>query len=96
VREEFGVRVMGSSARGSSRSSSRRARAERVRSQPCSGAMAWNSMGLSAMEISAPASTRLVPSAGSRPSDAPRPTRMNENSPICAKLADTVSAVLSG
>jgi len=35
-------------------------------------------------------------SAGSRPSERPRLTRMNENSPIWARLAPTVSAVLSG
>ena len=52
--------------------------------------------GLMAMEISAPASTRLCPSGGSSLSDTPRATRMKENSPICARLADTVSAVFKG
>ena len=58
--------------------------------------MARNNNGLSAMENKAPASTRLAPSGGNRPNEEPSATRMNENSPICAKLADTVSAVLSG
>ena len=58
--------------------------------------MAANSKGFRAMEISAPASTRLMPSAGSKPSDKPSPARMKENSPIWARLAATVNAVLSG
>jgi hypothetical protein len=58
--------------------------------------MAANSSGLAAIEISAPASTRLWPSAGSRPSATPRPARMNENSPICARLAPIVNALPSG
>ncbi|MCY1382663.1 hypothetical protein D9M69_707050 [compost metagenome] len=58
--------------------------------------MAANSTGFSAMEMSAPANTRLMPSAGSKPSDRPMPARMNENSPICARLAETISAVFSG
>ena len=58
--------------------------------------MAEKTKGLSAIDISAPASTRLIPSAGSSPSDSPSPARMKENSPICARLAAIVSAVLSG
>ena len=33
---------------------------------------------------------------GRSPRETPSPARMKENSPICARLADTVSAVLSG
>ncbi|MNX57447.1 hypothetical protein D3C86_882640 [compost metagenome] len=87
---------MGSSASGSLRASSSRANFECACSHFCSGAMRLNHSGLVAMEISAPASTRLCPSTGSRPSDTPSPARMNENSPICARLALTVSAVASG
>jgi hypothetical protein len=47
--------------------------AERASSQRCSGAMALNTSGLSAIEISAPASTRLTPSGGSKPSDHAQP-----------------------
>ena len=55
-----------------------------------------NTSGLIAMEISEPATMRLAPSAGNRFSARPRLPRMKENSPICARLADTVSAVCSG
>jgi hypothetical protein len=52
-----------------------------------------NISGFSAIEISAPASNRLCPSAGNRCNPTPRLASMNENSPICARLADTVNAV---
>ena len=48
------------------------------------------------MDSRAPARIRSRPSGGSSPSAAPRLARMNENSPICARLADTVSAVRTG
>ena len=41
----------------------------------------------------APASTRSRASGVIRSSDTPRPIRMNENSPICARLAAMVSAI---
>ena len=44
--------------------------------------------GLSVIDSSAPARIRSRPSGGSRPSEMPSPARMNENSPICARLAD--------
>lgn len=48
------------------------------------------------MEINAPANIRLYPSSGRSPVVKPREARMNESSPICDKLTDTVRAVLSG
>ena len=56
--------VIGSSASGSSRCSSSRASWECLRSQRCSGSMAVNTSGLSAIEISAPARIRLLPLVG--------------------------------
>ena len=88
--------LIGSSASGSSLRSRLRANSERARIQRSAGWMAAKTSGLSAIEISAPATIRLCPSASSTPSDTPSAARMNENSPICARLADTVSAVFSG
>ena len=68
-----GSTVVGSSASGSALRSSSRAAPERDRIQACTGSIAANSSGLSEMEMSAPASTRLCPSAGSSPSDTPSP-----------------------
>ncbi len=53
-----------------------------------------NSTGLSIIEMIAPASTRFCPACGSRLSAIPRPARIKANSPICARLAAMVSAVL--
>ena len=39
---------------------------------------------------------KILPFHRQQPSVTPRPARMKENSPICARLADTVSAVSSG
>ncbi|MCY1528406.1 hypothetical protein D9M68_635090 [compost metagenome] len=88
--------LIGSTANGSSRCSSLRANAERRSAQSLSGLTRPNTAGFKAMEINAPASTRLTPSCGIRPRLKPRPARMKENSPICARLAATVSAVFSG
>src|SRR5213592_3876629 len=52
--------------------------------------------GFIAIESSEPARTRLCPSFGSNPSATPSPMRMKENSPICARAAETVSAVRTG
>ncbi|MCY1552180.1 hypothetical protein D9M68_885610 [compost metagenome] len=87
---------MGSSASGSSRAASVRASCERRSSQLWIGSISRNTSGFRAMEISAPATTRLCASPGITRSAAPRLTRMKENSPICARLAETVSAVCSG
>ena len=86
----------GSSASGSSRASSRCAKAERVRIQRCAGPAKENTSGLSAIEISAPATIRFWPSTGNNFSDTPSAARMKENSPIGARLVVTVRAVLSG
>ena len=86
----------GSSASGSSRASRRRVRAERRRIQRRAGSTAENSSGFSAMDSSAPATTRLCASGGNTFRLVPIATRMKLNSPICARLADTVSAVFSG
>ena len=48
--------------------------------------------GLSKIERMAPARIRSRPCSGSRPRSTPSPARMNENSPICARLAEIVSA----
>ena len=48
---------------------------------------------LKAIEISAPAMIMLCPSGDSSPRLTPSPARMKENSPICARLAEIVSAV---
>ena len=69
---------------------------ERERIQACAGSMAWNTKGLRAMEMIAAARTRLWPSMGRTFKETPKPARMNENSPICARLAETVSAVFNG
>ena len=61
-----------------------------------SGLTTAKTSGLRAIEISAPARIRLMPSAGISFSEMPSAARMKENSPICARLAATVSAVLSG
>lgn len=58
--------------------------------------MAWNTSGLIAIEISAPARIKFWPCTGNTPSAVPRPARMKENSPIWARLADTVNAVFNG
>jgi hypothetical protein len=70
--------------------------AERARIAWRTGSSSANSSGFRAIEISAPARIRLCPSAGSNFSDTPRAARMNENSPIWARLAETVRAVFSG
>ena len=70
----------GASGRESTRGPAAAARDQRVR----------------AIESSAAATIRLCPCSGSSPSDTPRAARMKENSPICARLAPTVSAVLRG
>ncbi|MCY1436465.1 hypothetical protein D9M71_525910 [compost metagenome] len=55
-----------------------------------------NSSGLTRIDRIAPASTRSRPISGSSCRPTPRLTRMKENSPICARLAAMVSAVLLG
>jgi hypothetical protein len=67
-----------------------------ARSQFCSGPAALNISGFTAIEMMAPARIRFWPITGSRPSDMPSAARMKENSPICARLAETVIAVFSG
>ena len=52
--------------------------------------------GLSTIEMIAPATIRLCPSGGRRPRLSPSAARMNENSPIWARLAMIVSAVPAG
>ena len=74
----------------------RRAQAERPSNQRLSGSSKAKSAVLSAIEIKAPAGIRLCPSTGSSLSPTPRLARMKLNSPICARLTPTVSAVLSG
>ena len=44
----------------------------------------------------AAATMRLCPCGGISPSETPSAARMKENSPICDRLAPTVSAVVSG
>ena len=46
--------------------------------------------------MSAPAKIRFCPSSDSSCKDTPSVAKMKENSPICAKLAPTVKAVLRG
>lgn len=92
----FSSVTAGSSARGSAGRSSLRARAERDRIQTRNGSMLANNSGLMAIEIRAPARIRLRPSGGSNPNITPSPTKMNENSPIWVKLAETLNAVLNG
>ena len=48
------------------------------------------------MEKIAPASIRSRASGGISPTLTPSPARMNENSPICARLAEIVKAVETG
>ena len=55
-----------------------------------------NRKGLSRIERIAPASTRSRALSGSSANATPSPTRMKENSPICARLAEIVSAVDGG
>src|SRR5262249_46683648 len=62
-------------------------------SRPAKAIAALNTAGLKVIESSAPATIRFNSSAGTRPSFTPRPERINENSPICASAADTISAV---
>ena len=68
----------------------------RPRSQAVSRSTAANTSGLRVIESRAPARIRSWPSSGSNPSARPSPARMNENSPIWARLAETVSAVRAG
>jgi hypothetical protein len=72
----------GSAADGSRRASSERAQAEREVSARANGSAEAITKGLIAIEISAPATTRFMPSGGTSPSEALRPARMNEKSPI--------------
>jgi hypothetical protein len=47
------------------------------------------------IEMMAVARIKSRPSLGSKPNAAPSSARMNENSPICARLAAITSAVAS-
>ena len=67
-----------------------------VRRRASSGSIAPRRSGLSVIEMSAPATMSWKPSSGSRPSERPTVPTMNENSPIWAKPAATVSAIRVG
>src|SRR3546814_12660965 len=58
--------------------------------------MTVKSNGLTRIDRIAPARMRSRASAGSTPSDVPSAARMKENSPIWARLAAMVKAVLRG
>ena len=58
--------------------------------------MPRSNSGFNAMVMSAPATTSCRALSGSKPALIAMAHRMNENSPTCARLADTVSAVLTG
>ena len=58
--------------------------------------MTRKTSGFTAIEITAAATISAWASRVSNPSDTPSAARMNENSPICARLAATVNAVFSG
>ena len=60
---------------------------------PAAGRAPTNSSGLSRIEMMAPARIRSRPCSGSSPSANAEAARMKENSPICARLAEIVSAV---
>ena len=58
--------------------------------------IAENKNELRVIENKAPAKIKFCASGLSNPSDKPKVARIKENSPICAKLAPTVNAVLMG
>ncbi len=87
---------MGNSEKGSERFSKCCASSEKLSTHFLNGVIIENKSGFMAIEIKAPAKIRLIPCVGKIPNATPNPATINENSPICDKLAATVNAVLSG
>ena len=81
---------------GSSLPGSTSGRPKRASSTGRSASVAQNTAGLSRMERMEPARMRSRASGSRMPSPTPSVARMKENSPICARLAEIVSAVPTG
>ena len=58
--------------------------------------MARKTKGLSAIEMMAPARMRLLTFGWQEPQRTPKPARMKENSPICARLAGDRERCIQG